>query len=104
MNLEQLQAKLLAAARKNIPSDHVPFAFEKRIMAHLPRPIADVWELWSRALWRAAAVSVLAMALLGGWSFQTVSNENPDLSEEFENTVYASFDEQLDTAIDEETW
>ena len=104
MNLQELQSKLLAAARKNIPSDQVPYAFEKRIMANLTKPVADLWDLWGRALWRAAAACVIAMALLGGWSVQTTSTEKPDLSQEFENTVYAALDEQPVLAINEDTW
>jgi len=104
MNLEKLQAKLLAAARKTSTSDRVPFAFEKRIMAHLAKPIADIWSLWGRALWRAAAACVFAMALLGGWSFQTASDESPDLSQEFENTVFAALDEQSEISISEDAW
>ena len=33
MNLVELQKKLLAAARTDVPGDQVPYAFEKRIMA-----------------------------------------------------------------------
>lgn len=102
MNLPELQTKLLSVARKNTPSDHVPFAFEKRIMARLAKPISDVWDLWGKALWRAAAACVIAMALFGGWSFQTASSENHDLSQEFENTVFAALDEQPALAINEE--
>ncbi len=70
MNLAELERKLIAAARANPPSDRVPYAFEKRILARLPaRPLADGWELWGRALWRAAAPCVAIMLLLGAWSF-----------------------------------
>ena len=55
MNLDGLYKKLIAVARASAPSDHVPHAFEKRIVALLTgRPVSDVWTLWSRALWRAA--------------------------------------------------
>lgn len=104
MKLQELQTKLLAVARKNPPGDHVPFAFEKRIMAHLAKPIADVWSLWGRALWRAAAACVVAMALLGGWSFQTGLNEKADLAQDFENTVFAALDEHPGINSYEETW
>ena len=104
MNLQQLQAKLMVAARKNPPNDHVPFAFEKRIMAHLAKPVADVWSLWGRALWRAAAACVVAMALLGGWSFETGLNEKTDLAQDFENTVFAALDEHPGINSYEETW
>ena len=53
MNLAELERKLIAAARANPPSDRVPYAFEKRIMARLAAwPVADSWALWARALWR----------------------------------------------------
>jgi len=35
MNASDLQTKLIEAARKEPPQDQVPYAFEKRIMAHL---------------------------------------------------------------------
>jgi hypothetical protein len=104
MNLQQLQAKLLAAARRNPPSDQVPFAFEKRIMARLAKPIVDAWSLWGKALWRAAAACVIAVVLLGSWSLQTESSDNTDLSQQFEQTVFAALDEQSAISIGEDTW
>ena len=93
MNLSQLHAKLISVARQNPPSEHVPYAFEKRIMARLTKPVVDVWALWGKALWRAAAVSVFAMALLGGWSYVSQS-ESTDLSQSIEDTVFAALDDQ----------
>jgi hypothetical protein len=104
MNLEQLRTKLLAAARTNSPSDRVPFAFEKRIMARLAKPIADAWDVWAQALWRAAMACVVAMVLLGGWSLQIESTESTDFSQDFEETVFAAIDEQSEISIGEETW
>ncbi len=104
MNLQQLQEKLILAARKNPPSDHVPFAFEKRIMANLARPVANALEMWSGALWRAAAACVVAMVLLGGWSYQTMSSDNVELSQELKETVYAALGEHSALAIGEDVW
>lgn len=104
MNLEKLPTKLFAVARRNPPGDHVPYAFEKRIMARLAKPMMDVWSWWGRALWRAAAACVLAMALLGGWSWQTTSADNTDLSQEFEKTVFAALDEHPASNGYEDTW
>jgi len=110
MNLEQLQRKLLAAARANPPGDHVPYAFEKRILARLAsvKPM-DSWALWSHALWRAAAPCV-AMALLLG-VFHVVAPEagsvdsgavtgatNYDLPQDFAQTLLAAVNET------EEVW
>src|ERR1035441_10170892 len=69
MNVTQLERKLIAAARANPPSDRVPYAFEKRIMAHLAaQPVVDDWALWARALLRAAAPCVVAKSVHdAGW-------------------------------------
>jgi hypothetical protein len=104
MDLQKLQKKLIAAARNNPPSDAVPFAFEKRIMAHLARPMIDAWSAWGRALWRAAAACVIAMALFGGWSYQSAMAEKTDLSQDLKNTIFAALDEHPQVAGAEETW
>src|SRR5215831_20789567 len=94
MNLPELNKKLVAAARSNPPSDRVPYAFEKRIMARLSEPVAlDHWAMWSRDLWRAAAPCVAIMLLLSAWSV-FAPNHAPatDLSQDIENTLLAAVD------------
>jgi hypothetical protein len=96
MNLAQLEQKLIAAARANPPSDRVPYAFEKRVMAGLAaRPVVDDWALWARALWRAAAPCVAIMLLLGAWSLflSHRSASANDLSQELEKTLLAAVDQ-----------
>jgi hypothetical protein len=96
MNVDELQRKLIAAARANPPSDRVPFAFEKRIMARLAaRPRLDEWALWSRALWRAAAPCFAIMVLLSAWAYFVPNPSTPvnDLSQEMENTLFAAIDQ-----------
>ena len=100
MNLTQLERKLIAAARANPPSERVPYAFEKRILARLAaRPIVDDWALWARALWRAAAPCVAIMLLLGAWSLfaSRGSNSANDLSQELEKTLLAAVDQEQTT-------
>ena len=90
MNLDGMYKKLIAVARTAAPSDCVPYAFEKRILALLTtRPVADLWTLWSRALWYAAASCVAIMLLLGTvWFFASQGNgSSVDLSQHFENTL-----------------
>ena len=96
MKLDNLKMKLIAAARADLPSDRVPYAFEKRIMARLASAAVapvDLLGAWSAALWRAA-VPCLAIALLFGavslWSGYR-SNQT-DFSQEFDKAVYASID------------
>ena len=93
MNWVKLHQKLLAAARAEVPSDRVPFAFEKRIMARLAAaPAFDRWSLWARGLWRATAPCFGIMMLLVAWSFFATPASSPaeDLSQELENTVFAA--------------
>jgi len=105
MNLNQLQQKLLAAARASRPDERVPYAFEKRIMARLTAgPVFDLSALWARALWRAAAPCVTVASLLAIWSF--VADPNPsapssiasseDFSQHFEQTMLATVNEAED--------
>jgi hypothetical protein len=96
MNLAELEQKLVSAARANPPSDRVPYAFEKRIMARVAaRPVVDDWALWARALWRAAAPCAAIMLLLGAWSFFAPPVNAPanDLSQQLEQTLLAAVDQ-----------
>src|SRR5438093_224944 len=105
MKLSGLQKKLIAVARANPPSDRVPYAFEKRITALIAaRPMLDRWALWSRALWRGAVACLALMVLLGTGSFFIPQNtvSTGDLSQEFENTMLASADQ--DTQDTDNTW
>ena len=108
MNWEPLRQKLLSAARAQPPSDRVPYAFSKRIMARLAQPPApDPSALWARALWRAAAPCVAFTVLLGVWSFVGAQNnsvmlgppEGEDLAHHFEQTMLAAVNEPA-----EEIW
>jgi len=96
MNLAELQKKLIAAARANVPGDHVPYAFEKRVTALLASRVAPQnLDLWVRGFWRAA-VSCVAVALLcGAWAVFTpaATTSSTDLSQDFENTLLASVDQ-----------
>ena len=95
MNENELQKKLIAAARAHTPSDHVPYAFEKRIIALIPtmKP-TDSTAAWVRGLWQAA-ISCAAIAIVcGTWSFfNPSSNTGDDLSQNFETTLLASVDQ-----------
>ena len=82
MNLDKLQEKVIAIARKNTPSDHVPFAFEKRIMARLAdASIPDGWILWGRALWRAAIPCLLLVLFVSVWSSASVNADDVGAAE-----------------------
>jgi hypothetical protein len=102
MKLESLQQKLLAAARAETPSDHVPVAFEKRVLAHLTssRP-TEVSALWAQALWRAVVPCVAVALLVSAFSLATSpASESAagetDLSQVFEQTLLAAADSAED--------
>ena len=93
---QSLQNKLIAAARANPPSDRVPYAFEKRVMALLAaRSATEPLVLWVRGLWRAAVSCLVVALLLGAWSFfnPAASTGTDDLSQKFESTLLASVDQ-----------
>jgi hypothetical protein len=111
MNLEHLNQKLLAAARRQAPDDRVPYAFEKRIMARLAAaPVPDGLVLWASALWRAA-IPCVAIGLLLGLGSLWLPAERPaagagtavaaapaELSQDFESTLLAAVDQPAATA------
>jgi hypothetical protein len=99
MNLDALQKKLIASARREPADDRVPYAFEKRVMAHLAaRSGVDQWVLLARGLWRAAvSCTMLALLVLVVSLFlPKAADGSKDLSQDFENTLLASVD-QIDS-------
>ena len=92
---EVLEAKLLAVARQHVPSERVPYAFEKRIMARLAGlPQVDPWTYWERMLWRAVAPCLAIMALLSLCAFFSSNyavSDNP--ADDFETTVLAGINQ-----------
>ena len=102
MDLANLQAKLLKAARANPPSEAVPYAFEQRIMARLrtAKP-EDTLAFWSHALWRAALVCLLLTLVSGAWSMWSGAQQSSqaDFSQEFEQAIVLAAESEL-----EESW
>jgi hypothetical protein len=99
MNLDELQSKLLAAGREARPSDAVPYAFEKRIMARLEtRARVDPVSLWNRMLWRAAVPCLLVMLSVSLWSFlaqhgDAAASLGAELAEAVFAPAYAAIEE-----------
>lgn len=96
MKLPELEKKLISAARKQTVNDHVPYAFEKRVMACIrSHPALDVTALWAQALWRSAGACLAVVAVLGAISIFSPRPQTPapgDLSQEFEKTMLAALD------------
>jgi hypothetical protein len=93
LNLANLHKRLIAVARANPPSDQVPYAFEKRILARLASlPAVDEWAGWVRALWCSACVCAVIAMSLGVW-FSMSSNESElgaGFCRDLEQTIFAS--------------
>ena len=99
MNPNDLQSKLIRAARRVPPQDHVPYAFEKRIMARLAalQPV-NPWALWARPMWRAALSCVALTALCGIWCVASAPKVDTadNLSQALDRAVFASSDQHLE--------
>lgn len=101
MDLDKLHKKLVEAARQQPPSDHVPYAFEKRIMARLKSlPAPDPLGEWVAGLWRAAAPCVAVLLMLSVWTYtagptpptSTATTESVTLSTALEQSLMAPWE------------
>jgi len=101
MNSSILHQKLISVARNNPPSSQVPYAFEKRVMAHIRSmsPVVNKWSLWAKPLWQAALSCVVVTVLCGIWSFASTQPSDADiLSQDFENTVCSTMNVHVEDA------
>jgi hypothetical protein len=92
MKPDDLQKRWLAAARAFPPSDAVPYAFQKRVMARLKAGVTrDLWAVWNQMLWRAAVPCVAVMIMASAWTYllQNGSGSTDTLVAELENVVFA---------------
>jgi hypothetical protein len=99
MQVDELYRKLIAAARAYRPSDQVPYAFEKRILAQLTlRPVVDTGAEWARALWRAVVPCLAVVILLSVWALVAPGSGSAsgDLSQDFVATVLAPVTQDMD--------
>ena len=68
--IDTILDEMLAKTREMPADDRVPYAFEKRIMAHIkeaPETSANLWELWGHSLWRAVVPCLAVMVLVAVW-------------------------------------
>ena len=92
----ELEQNFFAAARKVIPSETVPYAFEKRVMARLKSGAKmDEWAFWGKSLWRAAAPCI-ALAVLCGASFLLVEPYPSESAADLESALMAPIHAQTE--------
>ena len=68
--IDKILDEMLAKTREIPADDRVPYAFEKRIMAHIkeaPAAATNLWELWGHSLWRAVVPCLAVMVLVAVW-------------------------------------
>ncbi len=101
MKPSDLQTKLIRAARNEPPQDHVPYAFEKRVMARIASisPL-NFWAMWGRPLWRGALSCVAFTLLCGAWSLSTpASRDNADtIGQDLDGAVLSALNQHVEDA------
>ncbi|MDG2213919.1 MAG: hypothetical protein P8M70_08825 [Verrucomicrobiota bacterium] len=64
-----------------VANDRVPYAFEKRVMAHIketPKLTLSIWGQWSQSLWRAVVPCFAILILAALWTDSDPINNRPD--------------------------
>ena len=77
--IDDILGKMLAETR-GIDVSRVPYAFEKRVMAHIketPQLAVNIWAQWSQALWRATIPCFAVMVLLAVWTGSNSTGNQP---------------------------
>jgi len=96
--MKKLTPEEFVKLAREVPRDErVPYAFEKRVMAHLAQaPMPYVLGMWTHALWRAVVPCVGIMLIAAAISFTQVDDSNTDLETELDNAVMTLPDSTLD--------
>jgi len=77
--IDDILGKMLTETRE-INVDRVPYAFEKRVMAHIkgtPQLAVNVWAQWSQSLWRTAIPCFAVMVLVAVWTSSNSTGNQP---------------------------
>ena len=103
--IDTILDEMLAKTRE-MPSDNqVPYAFEKRIMAHIkeaPEPAANPWELWGHSLWRALVPCLAILVLAAVWMKapgETTGTTSPKADAPTVATIDSPADENLESLV-----
>ncbi|MGC8744044.1 MAG: hypothetical protein ACP5T0_09215 [Verrucomicrobiia bacterium] len=99
MNKDLLLNKLINAAKHQRPSDTVPYAFEKRIMARLEG--LEVYEttlVWAQNLWRLAKPCIIIMIIACLWALLNQNQIGIDNPKEAYETAVLSGLNQIGTS------
>ena len=103
--IDKILDEMLAKTREMPADDRVPYAFEKRIMAHIkeaPAAAANPWELWGHSLWRAVVPCLAAMVLVAVWMKvpgETTGTTGPNAGAPTVATVDSPAKEDLESIV-----
>ena len=91
MNERLTPEEFLKLARELPQNERTPYAFEKRIMAHIGRgPVADTVSEWAHLLWRAMAPCLGIMLFAAVLTLASMSNDpSTEETADLESTVFA---------------
>ena len=103
--IDKILDEMLAKTREMPADDRVPYAFEKRIMAHIkeaPAAAANPWELWGHSLWRAVVPCLAVMVLVAVWMKvpgETTGTTGPNTGAPTVATVDSPAKEDLESIV-----
>ena len=103
--IDKILDEMLAKTREMPADDRVPYAFEKRIMAHIkeaPAAAANPWELWGHSLWRAVVPCLAVMVLVAVWMKvpgETTETTGPNAGAPTVATVDSPAKEDLESIV-----
>ena len=103
--IEDILERLLTQTRKIPANDRVPYAFEKRIMAHIkeaPAAAANLWELWGHSLWRAVVPCLGVMVFVAVWMYtagETAGTSGPKTGTPTVATIDSPPKEDLESIV-----
>ena len=103
--IDKILGEMLAKTREMPADDRVPYAFEKRIMAHIkeaPEASANLWELWGHSLWRAVVPCLAVMVLVAVWMKapgETAGTTSPKADAPTVATIKSPADESLESIV-----
>jgi hypothetical protein len=98
---KRLTPEEFAKLAREIPRDErVPYAFEKRVMAHLGSSVSsDPLSFWTRALWRAVAPCFGIMLIAAALSFSHRQDVVGDADIDLDNAVLTPPDTAFDLSV-----
>ena len=101
--IEDTLERLLTQTREIPANDRVPYAFEKRIMAHIkeaPTALADVWSVWAQSLWKAMVPCLAVLVMVAVWMKAPTDGTGATTPQDNVAPVVANFEAPTDEDLE----